>query len=68
MSNVVTLPKKVFDNLITASEYFELAQDEMEDYLLTKNKSFLANARKARKEHKQSKFGDWNKLKAKYVL
>lgn len=68
MSSVVTLPKKVFDNLIMASEYFELAQNEMEDYFLAKNKGFLARARKARNEHKQGKFGDWSKLKSKYGL
>lgn len=68
MSNIITLPKKAFDNLIVASEYFEQAQNQMEDYFLTKNKSFLAKARKARKEHKQGGFSDWGKLKSKYGL
>lgn len=68
MPNFVTLPKKVFEDLVTASGFFEQAQNQMEDYFLAKNKSFLAKARRSRKEHKEGKFGDWGQLKSKYGL
>ncbi len=68
MSNTITLPKKVFEDLIIASEYFEQVQNQMEDYLLVQNKSFLIRVRKARSEHKKGKFSDWSKLKSKYGL
>ena len=68
MTNTVTLPKKVFDDLAIASEYFGRAQDEMENYLLGTNKIFLARVKKARGEHIQKRFGNWNQLKNLYGL
>lgn len=66
MNNTITLPRKVFEDLAMASEYFGRAQSEMEDYLLSTNKTFLARVKKIQREHAQKKFGNWNQLKALY--
>lgn len=64
----VTLPKKVFDDLVRATEYFERAQDEFENYMLSQNKNFIARIRKARYEHKKGQFLDWDKVRTRYGI
>lgn len=66
--STVTLPKKVFEDLVRATEYFEQAQNELEDYLLSKNQGFISKAREARKNHKNGLLGDWARLKSKHGL
>lgn len=64
----ITLPKKVFDDLVKATEHFERAQDELENYMLSRNKNFIAQARKARHEHKKGQFLDWEKVRSRYGI
>lgn len=66
--STITLPKKVFDDLVRATEHFERAQDELEDYMLSQNRNFLAQVRKARHEHKTGQFLDWGKVRSKYGI
>lgn len=62
------MPKKVFDDLVRATECFERAQDELEDYMLSQNKNFIVQARKARREHKKGQFLDWGKVRSRYGI
>jgi hypothetical protein len=62
----ITLPKKVFNDFLKATEYFEHAQDEMENYILSQNKNFITRVNKARREHKGERFGSWEKIKSRY--
>jgi len=66
--STITLPKKVFDDLVKATEHFERAKDELEDYMLSQNKNFIAQARKARYEHKKGKFLDLGKIRLRYDI
>jgi len=66
--STITLPKRVFDNLIRANEYFEHAQNELEDYFLSHNKAFIVKTRKARRKHKNGRFLDWQKIKSRYGI
>ncbi|MEK7162498.1 MAG: hypothetical protein AAB730_01400 [Patescibacteria group bacterium] len=67
-SSTITLPKKIFEDVVRASAYFEEAQSELEDYLLSRNKAFISRMRKLRQEHQRGKFANWKKLKAGYGL
>ena len=66
--STITLPKKVFKDLVKATKYFEQAQGELEDYLLSKNQGFISKARQTRLDHRKERFGNWAKLKSKYGL
>lgn len=66
--STVTLPKKVFNDLVKATEYFERVQDELEDYILSQNKYFVARARKGRNEHKRGRFLSWGKVRSRYDI
>ena len=64
--STITLPKKIFKNYVQASEDFERAQSDLEDYILAHSQEFLTKIRRARKEHGAGKFSDWKDLKLKY--
>ncbi len=65
-TETITVPRKALEEMLQASAYFERAQDELENYLLSKNKHFLAEMKKLQREEKQSKPGSWESLKTKY--
>lgn len=62
----VTLPKKLFEDLVQATEYFEQMQSELENFILSRDTKFLAKMRKARRDHAKGKFSDWVKLRRRY--
>lgn len=64
--STIILPKKVFKDLVKATEYFEYVQDELEDYILSRNKHFITRARKGRNEHKRGRFLSWEKVRSRY--
>ena len=64
----ITLPKKLFADLVQTMEYFSQLQSELEDFMLSGDKRFLSDMRKARREHLADNFSDWSKMKAKYGL
>ena len=66
--STVTLPKRVFRDLVEAGAAFERAQSELEDYILAHSKVFVAKMRRARKEHGEEKFATWVKIKSKYGI
>lgn len=66
--STITLPKKLFKDLVYATEYFEQIQSELEDFILSRDAKFLARMRKAKRDHVKSKFLDWTKLRARYDL
>lgn len=64
--STVTIPKKLFKDLLQVTDYFEQIQSELEDFVLSRDAKFLARMRKARRDHAKGKFPDWVKLKARY--
>lgn len=66
--STVTLPKKLFEDLIQAADYFDQIQSELEDFMLSRDAQFLARMRKMRREHAKGRFADWTKLKARYGI
>lgn len=65
-SETITLPKKIFQDMIVGVENFEQIQDALEDYLFIHNKKFLDKIRKARINHRKRNFTDWSTMKKKY--
>lgn len=64
----ITLPKKLFEDLVKTMEYFGQLQNELDDFMLGKDKKFLSDMRKARREHLSSSFSDWSKMKSEYGI
>lgn len=51
----VTLPRQLFRTMLEAYQKWEEFSDDLEDFLLSSDKTFLAKMRKARQEHKMEK-------------
>ena len=49
--NTVTLPKKVVEKVIDASEAFLALHDELEDFLISQQPALIKKLRQARREH-----------------
>ena len=49
--DTVTLPRRVVEQVLHASEAFAALQDELEDYLLARQPALLKRLRQARREH-----------------
>lgn len=67
MITEVKIPQTSLNKIIKLSEDFNEFQNDLEDYLISKNTSILRCLQQARKEHKKNILKDWKILKAKYV-
>lgn len=67
IKDTINLPKTSIERLLEAMRFFELAQDEIEDFLLFQNKTILTKIKKAHKEHKQGKTKDFQELIKRHV-
>lgn len=63
----INLPKASVERLLDAMRFFETAQDEIEDYLISRNKLTLAKIKKARAEHLSGTRKDFQNLLKRYV-
>lgn len=63
----INLPRKSVGQLFEAINIFESAQNEIEDFLIVRNKFIISKIRKARKEHLNGKLKDFGALAKKYV-
>ena len=63
----INLPRQGVKRLLEAMRFFELAQNEIEDFLITRNESIMDKIKKARKEHLGGKIKDFQELVKKYV-
>ncbi len=62
----ITIPKKTFQNLLKAGRIFELAQNELEDYLMFQSPKFLKKMRKAHNEDKNGTVLEWGAFRRKH--
>ena len=67
LKETVNLPLKSVRRLFDAISVFESAQDEIEDFLIIRNKRIMNGVRKAREEHLKSKAKSFRNLIKKYV-
>ena len=51
IKETISLPKTSIERLMEAMRLFETSQDEIEDFLIIRNKTVLSKIQKARKEH-----------------
>lgn len=63
----INLPRKSVKQLFEAMNIFESAQDEIEDFLIIRNKFIMGKVKKARKEHLSGGLKDFGELAKKYV-
>ncbi|MBI5078111.1 MAG: hypothetical protein HZB11_01930 [Candidatus Yonathbacteria bacterium] len=63
----INLPKASVGRLLDAMRFFELAQDEIEDFLVSNNKTIIAKIKKAHGEHLKGESKDFQNLLKKYV-
>lgn len=63
----INLPRKSVKQLFEAMSIFESAQDEIEDFLISRNKFVMDKIKKARKEHLKNELKDFSALAKKYV-
>lgn len=68
MANTIQIPKLVLYKFLEAGKRFYAAEDELEDFLLTTDKSFIKKMGRLRASHKVGRLGNWEKLKTKYGL
>ena len=67
VKETINLPRKTVEQLLGAISIFGSIQDEIEDFLIVRNKSLVAKIRKARKEHLRGEVKDFQKLARRYV-
>ena len=67
IKETINLPRQGVRRLLEAMRFFELAQNEIEDFLLFRNESIMGKIKKARKEHLEGKVKDFQGLIKKYV-
>lgn len=63
----ISLPKSSIERLMEAMHLFETSQDEIEDFLIVRNKTILSKIQKARKEHLKNEVKDFQMLAKNYV-
>lgn len=63
----ISLPKTSIERLMEAMSLFETSQDEIEDFLIVRNKTILSKIQKARKEHLKNEVKDFQMLAKNYV-
>lgn len=65
----IILPQKSVNRFFEAIDFFESAQNEIEDFLIANNKFLMNKIEKARKEHLSGRVADFRQLinKRKYV-
>lgn len=67
IKETISLPKTSIERLMEAMRLFETSQDEIEDFLIVRNKTILSKIQKARKEHLKSEVKDFQMLAKNYV-
>ncbi len=67
IKETINLPKTSIDRLMEAMRLFETSQNEIEDFLIVRNKNILSKIQKARKEHLKDEAKDFQGLVKKYV-
>lgn len=68
MPNTIKVPKPILQEFFEAGRKFNAAEEALEDFLLSSDKSFIEKMRRLRNAHKAGRLGDWKKLKMKYGL
>ena len=63
----INLPRKSVEQFFEAISIFESAQNEIEDFLIVRNKTLMNKVKKARKEHLTNKVKDFQELAKAYV-
>lgn len=63
----INLPKASVKRLFDAMRFYELAQNEIEDFLISSNKTMMAKIKKARTEHLRGGTKDFQGLLKKYA-
>ena len=63
----INLPKVSIERILEAMRLFESAQDDIEDFLIFKNKEILKKVKNADKERKKSMIKNFHSLAGKYV-
>lgn len=58
----VNLPVKGIERFLEAMRIFESAQNEIEDFLISRNKNILSKIKKADKERAEGKVKDFQNL------
>ena len=63
----INLPRASVGRLLDAMRFFEMAQNEIEDFLISRNKIIAAKIKKARAEHLNGELKDFQNLLRRYV-
>ena len=66
--STISIPKKIVKDIFEAGEKFAAAEDALEDIIFAANPQFIKKMRALRAAHRNSRTGDWGKLKKKYGL
>ena len=59
----ISIPVSVFNSMVKAQKSWEDFIDEFEDFLYSRDKSFLERMRKARQEHLSGELSSFSELK-----
>ncbi|MBI2444678.1 MAG: hypothetical protein HYV42_05585 [Candidatus Magasanikbacteria bacterium] len=62
-TKTVALPRPLFRSLFSIAAQWDDLTDQLEDYLLAADKTFLKRMTRARQEHLQGKLHSWENLK-----
>lgn len=65
--NTINLPKDSVKHLLNGMRSFEIAQEEIEDFLISRNKTIINKLKKARGEHLNGETKKFQNLLNKYV-
>lgn len=63
MPKTIEMPVSVLEKMSLAAKAFEELEDEIEDFLLSKDPKFLKKMRRARKDHLSGRIRPLNSLK-----
>lgn len=67
VKETINLPKTSVERLMEAMRLFETSQNEIEDFLIVRDKTILSKIQKARKEHLKDEVKDFQALAKNYV-
>lgn len=67
IKETINLPKTSINRLMEAMRLFETSQDEIEDFLIVRNKNILSKIQKANNQHLKNEVKDFQELVKNYV-
>ena len=68
MPRMISVPESLIDKISKAGRAFQALEDELEDYLLASDQTFIEKMRRSRKAHLESEVRPFSLLKREQCI